>query len=416
MHYVENKPPMNLSTSSKAIFLQVIPSMDFGGAEIQTLQQVNYLHQNGFEVYLVILSELRAYPIEVLLPQNHIEVLQFAHESLTFPAVRTSFKLLQPLLKLIEKRQVTHVIAQLPLSHWVMRLVKMQSKKRNFRLFQYHRAIQYEENPLNTLGKKLFNRVNYLLAKSMDDGNIFVSQAAYQNVSQHLFVRNPIVIFNAVAERAVGKDLALAYLQNHNLSKRDFLMVLPGRVLAEVKGHRLLIAAFEVLKARFGWSRGEAMVIFAGGGRSKVDLEQELEEKNLKDFFHCTDFIENSLLLSFLQLADVVVIPSIAEGFGNVAVEALMQQSKIVCSNAGGLKEIVFDGKNGWVFEKGNTDALTEKLTFIYKNRSQELVDKQSLLEDFQTRFTLEGQMQKLITYLNKPQNHLRPSMQENVF
>lgn len=402
MQCIENKPPMNLSASSKAIFLQVIPSIDFGGAEIQTLQQVNYLHQNGFEVYLVVLSKLRTYPIEVLLPQSHIEVLEFAHESLIFSAVRTSFKLLRPLLELIEKRRITHVIAQLPLSHWVMRLVKMRSRKRDFQLFHYHRAIQYEENPLDTLGKKIFNRFNHLLAKSMDDGNIFVSQAACQNVSQHLFIRNPIIIFNAMVEKTIEKDLAFDYLQNHHLSKSDFLMVLPGRVLAEVKGHRLLMAAFKVLKARFGWTRGEAMVVFAGGGRSKVDLEQELEEKNLKDFFHCTDFIDNSLLLSFLQLADVVVIPSIAEGFGNVAVEALMQQSKIVCSNAGGLKEIIFEGKNGWIFEKGNTAALIEKLAFAYENRSQDFFDKQLLLEDFRKRFTLERQMQKLITYLKK--------------
>ncbi len=396
---------MKPSNSSKPVLLQVIPSMAYGGAEIQTLQQVNYLHQAGFEVYLAVLNKISEFPIPIEFPESHIEVLHFEYDSLTFQAVKKSFSLIRPLLQLLQKRQITHVIAQLPLSHFVMRLVKMRQKigkipSASFQLFHYHRAIQYEENPLDTLGKRVFNRFNDQLAKRMDNGNIFVSQAAFDNISKHLSIKNPMVIHNVVAENRIETNLALQYLQNHQLKVSDFLMVLPGRVLAEVKGHRLLIAAFQKLKQRLAWKIDDAKVVFAGGGRSIEVLKREIEAEGLSDFFHFTNFIPNPLLLSFLKLANVVVIPSIAEGFGNVAVEALMQQSTIVCSNAGGLKEIITDGFNGWVFESGNIEALAEKLTFVYEHRHSPILDKKLLLEEYRKRFTVEAQKEKLVGFV----------------
>ena len=389
--------------SSKPVLLQVIPSLAFGGAEIQTLQQMNYLHQNGVEVYLLVLSKVHEYPTEVYFPKNHIEVLGFAYDSLQLGAVQKSRVLMKPILQFIEKRKITHVIAQLPLSHFVMRLVKIRQKLfrlPSFLLFNYHRAIQYKENPLDTFGKKVFNRANHHLAKSADHGNIFVSQAAYENISQHIFVRNAKIIHNVVAENRVDTTLALQYLQKHAVEMPDFLMVLPGRVLAKVKGHHLLVDAFQQLQKKYEWKPHQVKIIFAGGGSSIPTLKEEIATVHLGDYFHFTDFIANPLLLSFLKLANVVVIPSIAEGFGNVAVEALMQQSNILCSDAGGLKEIITDGYNGWVFEAGNIAQLSEKLSFLYEHRQETLLDKNLLLEDYRERFTVEAQMQKLLGFL----------------
>ncbi|MGB0931424.1 MAG: glycosyltransferase family 4 protein [Chitinophagales bacterium] len=394
-----------ISPNPSITLLQVIPSMAFGGAEIQTLQQINYLHQAGIEVYLVVLSEIHEFPIPIRFPKNRIEVLHFEYDSLTFNAIKKCFSLVSPLLQLLQKRQITHVIAQLPLSHFVMRLVKIRQQFTNktntsFQLFNYHRAIQYKENPLDTLGKKAFNRFNNQLARRTDTGNIFVSQAAFDNISKHLFIRNPKIIHNVVAENRTDASLALQYLQNHELKSVEFLMVLPGRVLAEVKGHRLLIAAFQELKQKYQWKVGEVRVVFAGGGRSIPALKEEIRTADLSNYFLFTDFIPNPLLLSFLRLANVVVIPSIAEGFGNVAVEALMQQSTIVCSDAGGLKEIITDGFNGWVFESESIAALAQKLAFVYENRHQNMLDKEVFLKDYRERFTVEAQKEKLVEFV----------------
>lgn len=59
-----------------------------------------------------------------------------------------------------------------------------------------------------------------------------------------------------------------------------------------------------------------------------------------------------------LEDADVVLVPSRAEPFGNTAVEALLAQRPLVASNIQGLAEIVRDGVNGLVATPGDPLAL----------------------------------------------------------
>ena len=114
--------------------------------------------------------------------------------------------------------------------------------------------------------------------------------------------------------------------------------------------------------------------------------------------FDATKFIKNELLLSYLALSDLVVIPSISEGFGNVAIEALMQGSTILASNAGGLPEILNDKKNGFLFDSTNSNDLKQKFTSLYQNKIN--LSSADLRSNFFNRFTLESQMEELIKIL----------------
>lgn len=72
-------------------------------------------------------------------------------------------------------------------------------------------------------------------------------------------------------------------------------------------------------------------------------------------------------LAPYLEEADVVVIPSDEpEPFGLVAIEAMSRGRPVIASAAGGLAEIVEDGRTGWLFPlrdaaalRGVIDALT---------------------------------------------------------
>lgn len=56
--------------------------------------------------------------------------------------------------------------------------------------------------------------------------------------------------------------------------------------------------------------------------------------------------------------ADVVIVPSRVEPFGNVAVEAMAAGRPVVAARTGGLPEIVTDGETGLLFEPGSTTGL----------------------------------------------------------
>ena len=67
-------------------------------------------------------------------------------------------------------------------------------------------------------------------------------------------------------------------------------------------------------------------------------------------------------VLGHMAACDVIVIPSRAEAFGFVAVEAMRLGKPVIASAAGGLKELVVSGQTGFLFEREDSNALAATL------------------------------------------------------
>ena len=68
-------------------------------------------------------------------------------------------------------------------------------------------------------------------------------------------------------------------------------------------------------------------------------------------------------VLRLYNIMDVVVVPSVFEGFGLTAAEAMAASRPVVASNVDGLSEIVQDGVNGLLVPPGDKDALSRAIT-----------------------------------------------------
>ncbi len=92
-----------------------------------------------------------------------------------------------------------------------------------------------------------------------------------------------------------------------------------------------------------------------------------------------------------LAVADIVLVPSRVEPFGNTAVEALLAERPLVASRTQGLCEIVQDGVNGLLAEPGDSDALAAAIARLIDDpnlaRSLAVTGRQSAL----ARFTLRA-------------------------
>jgi glycosyltransferase involved in cell wall biosynthesis len=72
--------------------------------------------------------------------------------------------------------------------------------------------------------------------------------------------------------------------------------------------------------------------------------------------------VEEAILPSVYNMADVFVLPTrVNEMFGMAAIEAQACGRPVVCSNHGGLPEVVRTS-SGLLFESGNLDDLTQQL------------------------------------------------------
>jgi glycosyltransferase involved in cell wall biosynthesis len=61
-------------------------------------------------------------------------------------------------------------------------------------------------------------------------------------------------------------------------------------------------------------------------------------------------------------------VPSLWEGFGYAAAEAMASGTAVVASRAGGLAEIVEDGKSGILVEPGNRDELARAIASLIED------------------------------------------------
>lgn len=388
--------------------LIIIPSLEPGGAEYQAINQLNYLAEQGYEnIRLLILSNQHTLTSNLTLNKKYIHTI----EGNSFITVKKGIIKRLPFLAgktlhIIKTEKITDVIAILPLAHIVSRIAKTRNFfqwRKPFNLNTYYRDVYYQASPLNTFYKKAFNKLNSFFACLFDNRSLFISQAVYKDIKANLFVRNPLILPNSLPVRNISGKAGKEYLEKNKIAEdNQYLILIPGRLHSK-KGHSLFIGAFSDFIKQKNLMPNDIKVFLAGEGPARTEITNKIAELQLEEYFHINGFTENTLLLSLYKCADLVVIPSIHEGFGNVAIEALMQQSLILASDTGGLGEIITDGVNGYLFEKGNADMLFNKLIYLYENRDKNLINKLSLYADFINKYTVEKQVKKLMDFCKIP-------------
>ncbi len=84
-------------------------------------------------------------------------------------------------------------------------------------------------------------------------------------------------------------------------------------------------------------------------------------------FTHIPRLLPEDLLKVF-QSADVLVLPSIVEGFGLVVLQAMACGLPAIVSENTCARDIVEDGKEGFVVPVRNVESLKEKIELLYRN------------------------------------------------
>lgn len=135
-------------------------------------------------------------------------------------------------------------------------------------------------------------------------------------------------------------------------------MVFACRQLIPRKGIRFLIRAAARLRRDFP----ELQVVLAGDGFEKESLIELAREVGLEDATHFLGWVPNHELPKYYRAARVVVVPSLEEGFGIPAAEAMGCNIPVVATDAGGLPEVVENGVTGYIVPKGEIEPLAEAI------------------------------------------------------
>jgi glycosyltransferase involved in cell wall biosynthesis len=188
---------------------------------------------------------------------------------------------------------------------------------------------------------------------------VTVSDSVKEVLSREIFNSKIIKIYNGIDFR---------YLNNYS-SKNISLGWKPKKIaigylgaLSFNKGCHILMKAFKKINL-------SCELVFMGPPEKNCLSYLQKEAKFLKNKVSFLEF--NDDIDSFLSMIDVLVVPSIAyESFGMVILEAMKHSKPVICSDFGGMKEIVKNNSTGLVVPSGDPIYLAKGLIKLLKNKN----------------------------------------------
>ena len=161
-----------------------------------------------------------------------------------------------------------------------------------------------------------------------------------------------------------GVDLeALAAAARGGLDLRS-LLAAPAAVplfatvgaLTREKNHRLLLEVAERLGARGAGGR----FVWIGEGGCRATREREVMRRGLADRVQLLGRRDD--VPALLRQCELLLVPSVNEGFCGVAVEAQALGVPVIATRVGGLPEVVLDGQTGLLVAPGDAGAMADAI------------------------------------------------------
>lgn len=113
--------------------------------------------------------------------------------------------------------------------------------------------------------------------------------------------------------------------------------------------------------------------LFVGGtGKDLEKLKGYVKELNFKKNVEFLGFIPEEKLNKWYNKVQCVVVPSVFEGFGLTAVEAMAAGTSVIATNVDSLKNIVEDNVNGFLVDYNDTESLSEKIIYLLKQPAKQ--------------------------------------------
>ena len=337
---------------------QLLPDLDEGGVEIETIELSNFLVSSGHKS--IVISN-RGRLVSKLKDSDNVHIdWDIGAKSLN------TFKYFFPLRKLLltEKIDILHIRSRVPAWLGFLAVNSIPIKKRPVFITSFH-------------GFYSVNFYSSIMTKG--DKVIAVSSAIKEHIKENYHcVDDKIEVIYGGFDEDFFNPLSVKSERIENLKKKwrivgekKPIIILPAR-LTKLKGHLFFLESINLIRDL------DFTVLFLGDFDEKHAYHKTIEEKisslNLRNrvFFvgNCDD------MPSALMIADIVVSSSILpESFGKVAIEAGAMGKPMIATAHGGSLETIIDKKTGWLVEPNNAKEMAEAL--------QEAISHKNLREEY---------------------------------
>lgn len=138
------------------------------------------------------------------------------------------------------------------------------------------------------------------------------------------------------------------------------------------KGHDLLLHAFALVQKEI---HGVDLVIGGGSPNPKPreigvfdTMRSIIQKDNMENSVHIIGYVPDELLVPYYRQAQLFVLPSLFEPFGMTSQEAMACGKPVVASRFGGIRNVITDGKNGFLIDPADPREFADAMIRLLKD------------------------------------------------
>jgi len=215
----------------------------------------------------------------------------------------------------------------------------------------------------------------------------------------------------ALAQKMVGPEKAALIPNGLDLNECSFLeraearqalgLEEKGIVVGDIanyyptKGLSRFVNAAKIITQKFA----KAKFVLIGQGQQEKELTEQIKKLELTNNFLLGPLEQAH---RYLKAFDVFLFPSLKEGFPFAILEAMAAETPIVATAVGGLKDMIIDGKDGFLVpswqgkkEQETEQQLAKKVIYLLEHPEIKKIFTANARQKLEKEFTLEKMVAK---------------------
>ncbi|MCC7429773.1 glycosyltransferase [bacterium] len=341
-----------------------INNLERNGAQVLLVDLLNYLDKEKFDVYVFYFHSFNNFSEEA--GNSKIKFIDLSDNG------KFSIKSVYRLYKLLKYHNFDILHTHLVQASLITKIISLFCEKK-IRVSTRHFCGSAKS-------KTLTYRLENFLSRILDDEVWAISKAVLSELIENNFKPEKVkLVYNSIV------------LQKFSFTQRptkvSFFNVGGIGRLNKLKRYKELGNAFIKLKKKYPQMFGKLILI--GDGPERENIQTLFETEDLSESLEITGFLPTDILCQKSTEIDIFVQPSEWEGFGLSVAEAMALGIPCVCSDVGGIPEIVEENVNGFLFKE--TSEIETKILQMAQNPEKQNRFSQNGRNIVEEKFSIEN-------------------------